>query len=71
MVHNPCLGQVDVEHAGENDEVQLVGVVLEVVDQVGHDVAHEVSRYLVALPVRHYAVPSVSLGDLRLQLLVH
>lgn len=70
MVHDPGLRQVEMEHAGQHDEVQLVRVVLEIVHQVRHDVPHEVSRS-VAFPVGNHAVAPVALSNFLIMLLFH
>ena len=50
MVHYPRLGQIKVEHPGQDDEVQLARIVLKIVNEVSNDVADEVCG-AIAFPV--------------------
>lgn len=60
MVHYPRLRQVEVQHARQDDEVQLGRIVLQVVDEVGDDVTYKVCR-AIALPVCDNAIAPVTL----------
>ena len=55
VVGDSCLGEVEVEETGEDEQFQLVLVVAEVVNKISNNVSDKVSG-AVALPVGHHAV---------------
>ena len=57
---NSSFGQINVEHAWENDEVQVVWIIFQIIDEICDDVSHELCCS-IAFPVSNNAIFSIVL----------